>query len=254
MKLYCNKISTAKPKSFEDFVKDFKSANQVKTASVKVAEQEEADSSGQLEVEPLHQEGESTTMPKAGPSAKKEGKDEKSAAATKEPDAEGESSGQPEAEGTEKLTNNVKFDPNDSSDEEKGIDAGSKTTVKVAGETCEKCSEPCSSCSCKGGCDCKACTASKETEVKEAGIKGNCSKCSKPNFLCKCDGEGSDDSDNSDDSKDTETKTEEKEEKEAKTVKFVKIANLDGKNKGFLREYWRQLFGDDYVNALIADK
>ena len=45
------------------------------------------------------------------------------------------------------------------------------------------------------------------------------------------------------------------EEKEAsKKVEFVKIANLDEKNKGFLKEYWRQLFGDDYVNALTADK
>ena len=40
----------------------------------------------------------------------------------------------------------------------------------------------------------------------------------------------------------------------AMTKRRMKIANLDEKNKGFLREYWRQLFGDDYVNAIIADK
>ena len=84
MKLITNRISTGKAKRFEDFIADFKSKKNIKTASVKTAEQEEADSSGQLDVEPLHQEGESTTMPKAGPSAKKDDDGEKSAAATKE--------------------------------------------------------------------------------------------------------------------------------------------------------------------------
>ena len=57
-----------------------------------------------------------------------------------------------------------------------------------------------------------------------------------------------------------ECKEEEKEEakeeaKEAsKKSQFVKIANLDAKNKKFLTDYWRQIFGDDYVNALVADK
>jgi len=234
MKLITNRISTGKAKSFEDFVNSYRSEKQVKTASVKTAEQEEADSSGQLDVEPLHQEGESTTMPKAGPSAKKDD-GEKSAAATKKPDAEGEDSGQPKAEGSEKFTNKVKFDPNDSSDEEKGIDAGSKTRVKTAKE------EKCDGCGClKGECTCKDCTADKdkEDEEKTAGKLPDALK--EHQFKAKGD---------SDDDKD-----EEKEEKEAGSVKFVKIANLDEKNKGFLKEYWRQLFGDDYVNALIADK
>ena len=202
MKLYTNKISTGKSQRFEDFVRKYQEGNKIKTASVKVAEEkDEADSSGQLDVEPLHQEGESTTMPKNGPSAKKDsGSKEK--VAEKEKD-EADSSGQPEAEG--KLVN----DPKVPTKEEKG--------------------------------------GSAEEEVKKAGIKGNCSKCGKPNFLCKgkCSGEESDDDD----------KKEDKEDKEAsKTVKFVKIANLDDKNKSFLKEYWRQLFGDDYANALIADK
>ena len=278
MKLQYNKISTCStPKSFEDLIKDYresKVSKNIKTASTKVAEQEEADSSGQLDVEPLHQEGESTTMPKAGPSAKKDD-GAKSATSTKEPDTEGDSSGQPEAEGTEKFTN----DPKTPSKEEKGGSTGE--SVKVAEITCDKCKKPCDKCQCEG-CNCKACVESKE--VKEAGIKGNCSKCGKPNFICKgkC-GDDASDKDSSDD-KDTTNKIKEddkeednKEEKEAavkkcekckcdpceckdmscgssKKVEFVKIANLDEKNKGFLKEYWRQLFGDDYVNALIADK
>lgn len=53
-------------------------------------------------------------------------------------------------------------------------------------------------------------------------------------------------------------KKEECEEEQSKAAnkapQFVKIANLDAKNKKFLTDYWRQIFGDDYVNALVADK
>ncbi len=298
MKLITNRISTGKPKDFNDFVADFR-RNQIKTASVKTAEQEEADSSGQLDVEPLHQEGESTTMPKAGPSAKKDD-GEKSAAATKEPDQEGEDSGQPKAEGSEKLTNNVKFDPNDSSDEEKGItDAGAKAATKVASHCpdCEKSEDKCT-------CECKSCSAAKAVAVKTAGELPEALK--EHQFKAK---DGDDDKDADKDADKEAKKDEDKEEtkeashkcedcekdpctcpkeaaakcekcecepcecektaatkckkcecdpctcKEAsKKVEFVKVANLDEKNKGFLREYWRQLFGDDYVSAIIADK
>ena len=242
MKLYTNKISTGKSQRFEDFVKKYQEDKQIKTASVKVAEEkDEADSSGQLDVEPLHQEGESTTMPKNGPSAKKESDESVSTEKVAEEKDEADSSGQPEAEG--KLVN----DPKVPSKEEKGGSADK--AVKVAGH-CAKCDESEEDYK----CDCKDCSAAKEVEVKTAGIKGNCSKCGKPNFLCKgkCSGDDSDSSDDKDDDK--EEKDDDKEEKEAKTVEFVKIANLDDKNKGFLKEYWRQLFGDDYVNALIADK
>lgn len=52
-----------------------------------------------------------------------------------------------------------------------------------------------------------------------------------------------------------EKEDKDKEEKEAeKKPQFVKWANLDSKNKAFLTKYWKQLFGDDYVNALVADK
>jgi len=228
MYLSTNKISTGKPGRFEDFIKNFKAA-QVKTASVKVAEeQEEAESSGQLKVEPLHQTGESTTMPKAGPSAKKDD-GEKAAAADTDPEKEGEDSGQPKAEGSEKFTN----DPKVPTKEEKG--GATKAKTKVAEAKCEKCGEECGKCSCED-CKCAACTAQTKTAALEDLPQ---------EVQDKIKGKKTDDSDEGD----------EKEEKEAsKAPQFVKWANLDSKNKSFLTTYWRQLFGDDYVNALVADK
>lgn len=286
MQLITNRIQTGNGGSFADFVAKYKKEHNIKTASteednVKVAaEQEEADSSGQLDVEPLHQEGESTTMPKAGPSAKKEGKDEKAASATDtDPEKEGKDSGQCKAEGSEKFTNNVKFDPNDSTDEEKGIvDASSESETKVASGACEACKcEPCE-------CDKEASTEEKDEKVKEAGAE----HLKEHQFKSKDDGEEKVEAEDKEEEKkeasvkDEEEKEVEAEDKEDKTkeasakdeeekeveaedkeeekkeatakVEFVKFANLDSKNKQFLTDYWRQLFGDDYVNALVADK
>ena len=231
MQLITNKISTGKPGRFEDFIKNFK-ASQVKTASVKIAEeQDEAESSGQLKVEPLHQTGESTTMPKNGPNAKKDD-GEKAAAADTDPEKEGKDSGQPKAEGTEKFTN----DPKAPTKEEKGGSANAKT--KVAAATCEKCDNPCGECTCDGECECKSCMASRKAEVKTAGELPEALK--KHQFKAKGD------------KTDEDCKEEEKEASNA--PKFVKWANLDSKNKSFITTYWRQLFGDEYVNALVADK
>lgn len=214
MQFITNRIKTGNGKTFEDFVDGLRKQKEVKTASVteKIAEQEEGKSSGQLDVEPLHQTGESTEMPKKGPSAKKDcdcavkgtktetkkedkkedkkeeaSSQEVKAAAKKDPEKEGEDSGQPKAE--DKCHNDPKVD-------------------------------------------------------KEAGTKGVCEKCSKPNFLCKCDGK--------EECKEDGKKDEGK--KEASEKKFVKIANLDAKSKNFLKAYWKKLFGDNYVNALLADK
>lgn len=190
MKFITDRISTGKARSFNDFVEDYKNKHQIKTASVKTAEQDEADSSGQLDVEPLHQEGESTTMPKAGPSAKKD--DGEKSAATTDPDAKGKDSGQPKAEWSGK-----------------GNGPG------------------------------------------EGKGDGN--------------GDGSGECVNKDDDK--EVKVDDKEEKEAKVEEddieekkaaaktiFLKFANLDSKNRSFLVEYWRQEFGDDYVDAMVSEK
>ena len=243
MQLITNKISTGKPGRFEDFIKNFK-ASQVKTASVKTAEEQgEAESSGQLKVEPLHQTGESTTMPKNGPSAKKDD-GEKAAAADTGPEKEGEDSGQPKAEGSEKFTN----DPEVSSKEEKG--GSTEVSTKVARNrdgTGPNGDGP------RTGRGCGPCKDKDEEDdddkkdVKEAGSLPDALK--KHQFKAK--GEKSDcDGDN-----DGSTEEDCKEEKEASNApKFVKWANLDSKNKSFITTYWRQLFGDDYVNALVADK
>jgi hypothetical protein len=212
MQLITNRIHTGKAGRFEDFIEKYRTEYQVKIASTDVqvkvaAEQEEADSSGQLKVEPLHQKGESTEMPKKGPSAKKEGEDDKKSAATDtKPEKEGKDSGQPKAEGSEALTNKVKFDPNDTCKEEKG--------------------------------------GSVETIAKEAGKLP--AALEEHKFTKK---------DNKDEDNGKDKKEVKKDDKVAdQKLQFVKWANLDSKNKAFLTKYWRQLFGDDYVNALVADK
>jgi len=234
MKFVTHKISTGKAKSFDEIIRQYQEKATIKTASTKVAEADEAESSGQLDVEPLHQTGESTTMPAAGPSAKKDDNSTNSGKATGKEDKEGEDSGQPKAEG--KLVNDPKPDK-DAKIEDK--------TEKVA-EKCKKDEDE--------DCECKDCTAAKEEAyVKLGGIKGMCS-CGKPNFICKgkCKGECSDD-DKKEDKKEDDKK--EKEVKDANTQpKFVRLANLDDKSKGWLSDYWKKLYPADYVDAMLADK
>jgi hypothetical protein len=94
MKFNSNRIFTGQAKTFEDVVKSYTEKKLVKTASVKVAEKDEAESSGQLKVEPLHQKGESTeATPSGGCKCDKK---------------EAPSSGQPEAEA--KLVNEPKVE------------------------------------------------------------------------------------------------------------------------------------------------
>lgn len=59
IKFMNNSIKIGKGKSFADLVKEKVEKQAGSEVEVKTAEAEEADSSGQLEVEPLHQEGES---------------------------------------------------------------------------------------------------------------------------------------------------------------------------------------------------
>jgi len=222
-------------------VREYKQAQsgaEIKTASVKVAEQDEADSSGQLDVEPLHQEGESTTMPKNGPSAKKE-------AVASEAD-EADSSGQLDVEPLHQEGESTTLPKNGPSAKK---DAGSEEEVKED-------------------------EIKEEDEVKEAGIKGNCGDCGKPNFLCKCKGKGNGPGEGKGDGKgsgdgecgckeeeekeasvEEDKEEEDKEEKEANTeTRFVKMANLDEKNETFLRDYWNQQFPSDYVDAMLEKK
>ena len=249
MQLITNRIHTGKPGRFEDFVRKYRDEHQVKTASVDekikvAAEQEEADSSGQLDVEPLHQEGESTEMPKKGPSAKKEGNEgDKSATSDTDSEKEGKDSGQPKAEGSEKFTN----DPKVPSKEEKGGSSNKETKKAELTPAQEKLPEALKEKieKSQGGTDDKDTddkdtddkdTDDKDTDVKEAKVEEK-------------------EIDEDEEEKEAKTDKEEKEEKESKQkLQFVKWANLDSKNKAFLVKYWKQLFGDDYANALVADK
>lgn len=253
MQFISNKISVGQTKSFEEICQDYldkKNAN-VKTASVeeavKVAEADEAEGSGQLAVEPLHQTGESTNQDSvAGGKNDSDG----GAAPTKASDEEGEDSGQPKAEGSEKFTNDPKVD----------ADAATGVEVKEAEAKCDKCE--CDPCSCKEAKvdedaeEAKeADSKEEEAETKEAGVKGNCAKCSKPNFLCKCDKGESDDTDTDANNSDKEEK-EDKESSANATVKvaFKKIANLTSEEKGRLDKYWKNIYPDAFVDALLADK
>jgi len=145
MKFITNKISTGKVKNFEEIVASYAKKEQVKVAStketVKVAEADEADSSGQLDVEPLHQTGESTTMPKNGPSAKSEGDTPAASSPSGSEKEEGEDSGQPKAEA--KLVNTPEKPKESEATEEEVKEAGIKGN-------CEKCGKP--NFLCKGKC------------------------------------------------------------------------------------------------------
>ena len=253
MQLITNKISTGKPGRFEDFIKNFK-ASQIKTASVKTAaEQEEAESSGQLKVEPLHQTGESTTMPKNGPSAKKDD-GEKAATVDTDTEKEGKDSGQPKAEGSEKFTN----DPEVPSKEEKAGSVSNGTKVAKNRDGTGPDGDGPRTGRGLGPCEDEDKDEKEDKEGKKTKEAGSLPEALKEHMFKKKDDKDDEDTkpaEDADDDTDVEAKEEDKEEKEAsKSVKFVKWANLDSKNKSFLTTYWRQLFGDDYVNALVSDK
>ncbi len=280
MKFVTNRIRTGKAKSFDDIINEYRKTKEVKTAStetvVKTAEKDEAGSSGQLDVEPLHQTGESTTMPKNGPNAKKEGTEKGTAKTSTDPEAEGKDSGQPKAEGSEKFTNEPKV-------EEDAKGGSAKEETKVAEAKCKECGKVCTECTCSK-CECKACKAAKEEKIKVAKELTPAQE-KLPDFIKEKiegkDEDKKDDKDDKDEDKEAKVEKDDKEEKEAKIEnkedeekeaevdkdekkeeekeagnkkQFVKIANLNAKNKEFLRTYWTKLFGEDYVNALLADK
>jgi hypothetical protein len=226
MQFITNRIRTGKAKSFSDLVKELTQPKQetVKTAStqepVKVAaedkketKKDEGPSSGQLDVEPLHQKGESTEMPKKGPSAKKDDDKAKVAATDTQPDKEGKDSEQPKWEGEQKNNNKP-----EAKEDTKGGEA--------------------------------------KVETKEAGLE-MCPDCKKPGFACKCkkDGEkGKEEDCGGEGEKPCKAESKVEAKKAEVKMEFVKIANLDGKNKSWLRKFWRQLYPEQYVDAMLADK
>lgn len=53
---------------------------------------------------------------------------------------------------------------------------------------------------------------------------------------------------------DKEEEVKEEEVKEAKVQRFCKVAQLDEKTKKWMFDYWRNMYGEDYASAMIADK
>lgn len=246
MQFISNKISIGSTKSFDDICQEFldKKNATVKTASttevVKVAEADEAEGSGQLEVEPLHQEGESTNQDSVVGGKSDGGGNAKATA--KSSDEEGEDSGQPKAEGSEKFTNDPKVD----------ADAGSDTEIKEA-DAKEDEEEEKEAATDKDDAEGEEKEADADSKIKEAGEKGMCD-CGKPNFICKgkCKGDG--EGPHKDDDKDCD-KEDDKEDKEASTKpSFTKIANLTSEEKTRLGKFWKNLYPADFVDAMLADK
>ena len=287
MKLVTNRINTGEPKSFDDIVTKYMAAkNPVKTASVnetvKTAEEDEGPSSGQLAVEPLHQKGDSTNQPKGS---------------SKGDDTEADSSGQPEAEGSEKFTNDPKVDKDateetevkeaaledlpqevqdkikgkkkddndddddddnkdckksEDDDEKKETEAKEETKVAKKDEDDKKEEEKEED---------KEAKTEEKTKIaeKEDEEKKDEEKTAGKTVPGKRDGtgpfEGSAQKEKSDKGKRKERgETCPKEDKKAQATQFVKIANLTDKEKSRLRVYYKQLWDDSFVDALLADK
>ena len=240
MQFTTNKIHLGKVPSFDEIVAKVRgekiaSANTevVKTASaetsVKVAEQDEGPSSGQLDVEPLHQEGESTNQDSVA--GGKDNEDSASTATVKKtnPDDEGKDSGQPAAEA--KLTNDPKVDKDAKTEEkvEKKAEVEPEEDENVESEEDE---------------DKEA-----KTEVaieKEAGKHKPDCDC---NFCKNIKGKSDDDSEEKEDEKEDEKDCT----LSASSKGLVKIANLTSAEKGRLKEYWKNLYPADYVDAMVED-
>ena len=256
MKFVTHKISTGKAKSFDEIIRQYQEKTTVKTASTKVAaEVDEAESSGQLSVEPLHQTGESTTMPAAGPSAKKDDNSNSSGKAAGKEDEEGEDSGQPKAEA--KLTNDPKPDKDAATEAKVETKEAKKALPDALKEHQFKAKDD---------------TGDEDEDEDEDEEKISSVKEAGENAPEKRDGTGpykksrqtgpykkSRQKDETGDKGKRQLDGEEcpkcEEEKEAKAQpKFVRLANLDDKSKSWLGDYWKKLYPADYVDAMLADK
>jgi len=229
MKFIENKISTSRSTSWADYVKKVtapKTETVVKTASVKVAEEEkketkkenkdEGKSSGQLDVEPLHQKGESVK-----PSAITE--ENKKTCAT--------------AEAPVKVAEEKK---EIKKDDIVTYDAG-KTEAKLTNDP-----KPLE-------------------EKKESAAKTEVKKAEKEEKEEKTEDKKEDKKeDKSDDKEDGLTPGQRKlppalqeaikNKKSLAEVKFVKISNLTDKAKTELVEYYKKFWSQDFAEALTADK
>lgn len=241
MRFVTNKISTGKAKTFADLVSEYSSKKAggiqkqasagavIKTARTD-AKQEEGESSGQLDVEPLHQKGESTPKVKHKDGDKDQGVKDKvvSSDATQTKQAEGivdkdnenngpaEESGQTKAD-FPKLTNDPEAGKHrDGDGDQKKSEAVAQTPAITAGG-------------------------------KGSGGMGNFKDKAAAPFGKKVK-EGDDETLEEVDA------AAPKKGKKASARKFIVIANLDGKSKSWLKKYWTDLYMGDYADAMTADK
>lgn len=241
---FMTQINTGKAVSFQDFINKKLQEVQPKQGMSKVAsvqapvapavktanEKDEAESSGQLDVEPLHQEGESTPKVKGKTDAK--GSDSATSASSEpaktveasgcqdkdnENNGPAKDSGQAKAD-FPKLTNDPDAGKHRSGDgDQKKADAAGE--VKEAAKGCGRCKKE----------------EVKTEETKEAAGIDNFGDKKAPPFGKK-------------------EETEEKADKKASSNKFIRLANLDNKSKAWLKKYWGSMYPAEYVAKMLGDK
>lgn len=226
MNFWQNRIPTGKPSvTLKDLVDKVISQRevretQVKTASteeaVKTAETDEAPSSGQLDVEPLHQTGDSVK-----PSATTKNETAAAPSPKKDEDCEADSSGQPEAEG--KLVNKPEVKEEETKEETKE----DKKDKEIA-------------------------VAKTDEKVKEAAIE-DIQKAKEEDEMTEEELAAKKEEEKEAATEKTEKKTAVT-KTEVKKAGFVRLANLDDKTKSWLRTYWRNLYPEEYVEAMLAEK
>ena len=241
MKFITNRISVGASKSFDQLVADYqaKKTGQVKTASanesnIRTAEgversdpkQEEGVSSGQLDVEPLHQVGESTPKVKHKDGDKDQGIKDKVV-----------SSGKAKTKAAESSIVDKDNENNDDAEEsgQTKADFPKLTNDPEAGKHRD------------GDGDQKK----KKTEAK--GDISNFGKNKAAPFG----------SEKKDEKKEKDcldggamAKKDDKKEKKCATGKrkFIRVANLDSKSKAWLKKYWTKIYMADYADSMTVDK
>lgn len=269
MKFVTNSIRTGKAKTFQDLVQDFQNSKEssVKTASVDEtvktartdAKQDEGESSGQLDVEPLHQEGESTPKVQGKTPAQAGSKEASTKEASGVQDTDNENNGpaddseQPGWEGKQENNNDPEAGRHRDGDGDQDKSAEGEVESKEASVDKQACD--CGKDDCEECCD--DVEASAEGETKEAATEKEANLDNIPEDKRAKPFGASDDSDDDSDEVEAEaaSDSEDKEEKKSSAApKFQKVANLDGKSKSWLKEYWADIYMPEYADAMTADK
>jgi len=238
MKLYTNKVSTGKSTSWNDFVAKFTNSDGSKEKMVKTAavESDEAPSSGQLDVEPLHQKGESE-KPSAvdGKNKKLKAEDE---VEIKEAKLEADEVVEYDAGKTEaKLVNHPKVEEETKEAEKEEVEIKEARNQDGTGPAGEG-----------------------------PGTGRGLGKCTDEEKKEQNDKDDKDDDDKDDDDKDDGLTASQKKnlpqalqdaiakKKASGESLYVKVANLDDKSKQVMRAYWGKIWPSEFINAIIADK